>query len=96
MRSKVFVQCIEHFREFERCRFFRFLRKRLPKIAQYLLPFEAPAGNIVELFFKRGRKAVLDIAFEKAGEECGDQPAPILRDKLTALQAHVIPVLQNL
>ena len=69
--------------------------KTAAKIAQYLLPFEAPAGNIVELFFKRGRKAVLDIAFEKAGEECGDQPAPILRDKLTALQAHVIPVLQN-
>src|SRR5579863_8842737 len=72
------------------------IREVAPEIAQYLLPVDPPARDVVELVFQIGGEIVFDIALEKAGEESGHQPATVLRYEAALVEPHVIAILQNL
>ena len=95
MRSEIFVQRIEHLRDREILCAVDCAGKRTPEIAQDLFPIDSTTGDVVELLFHVGGKAVFDITSKEIAQEGDNQAATIFRRETPLFETNVIAILQH-
>ena len=95
-RRQFLVQRVEHVGDAQFLDVVDGAGKILPEIAQHVLPGELAVGDLVELFFERGREIVFDIALEEAFQEGRQQPALGLRHQLALVDRHIFAVFERL
>ena len=95
VRTEILVQRVYHVADLQILGLIDGGRELIPERVHHRAPVDGARRYLVELFLQRGGEAGVDVMFEEAHEERGDQTAPVLRHETALLQPHIFPVLQD-
>ena len=95
VRAEFLVQRVDHVGDLQLSGVFDGLGELVPEGVHDLAPVERAGGDVVEFFLKAGGEAGIDVVFEEADQEGGDQAASVLGDEAALVQADVFAVLQH-
>ena len=81
MGAKIFVERVDDLGDAQVLGFVDRGVEGVPELLQHRLPLGPAAGDLVELGLQVGGEAILHVALKEAGQEGGDQAAPVFRQE---------------